>query len=85
MRRIVAHRQDLAGLVARRQKRRGWSARRRSPPPAAEGLFLGPALSRIGVQRDKQMQVVVEHRETANGKGKDLREFLEPAFDPDLP
>jgi hypothetical protein len=70
--RPVGDRQRLSGLVAGREE----------PPPAADNLFVGPGLGRIRVQPHQQVQVIIHHAEPTDGKGEDVRKFLEPMFDP---
>ena len=56
--------------------------RRKEPSPALDDLEIGPRLHNFGIKPQQNVQMIVQHRETTDGHGEDLRKFLESAFKP---
>ena len=52
--------------------------------PAADDVFVAPAIGDVGVEAAEDVEVVVEDCEAADGDGEVLGEDFEPGFDPGL-
>jgi hypothetical protein len=52
------------------------------PSPAAHDLFVRPGAGDIGIEAEEDVEVIVQHGESADGDGEDPGQLLEPILNP---
>jgi hypothetical protein len=57
-------------------------SRRKEPAPAPYDILIRPALADIRVESQQQVQMIIHHGKPADADRENLREFLDPVFDP---